>query len=820
MTIKDKKSGGAQAHQIRDRIEAGFGAWGLFAFRHAWAIIALSIVILGGMMTQLQYIRMDTSTEGFLHEDAPIRVAYNKFRHQFGRDERLLVIVESENGVFQADFLEKLRDLHEDLAQNTPKLQDIKSIINARDTFGRENELVVQDLFEDWPDTSEKLEAIKQRALSNPNYINNFISKDGKIATILIENDAYSSIGQAFDPLAELDSRFDAVDDESEDSYPPFLSGEENTEIVLAVEAILEKHRQQGLKIQVAGTPLMVYLLMDILGKDMTKFTGLSIIVIALFLFLLFRRLAIVFLPLLVAILSMLFTVSFMACIDIPLSTAMQIMPSFLLAVGVGNSVHIFTAFFQAVNRGDGKQEALAHAMQHSGLAVVMTSLTTAGGLVSFITADVKPVADFGVITPLGIISALIFSIGLLPALIAVFPIKEGLRERETPSLALRFLLGCGHLASTRPWTVISGFAAVLAVSAFYMIQVPFSHDPVKWFQKDHPFRVATETLNDRLGGGMFLEVLIDTQKENGIQNPVLLHKIDEIYDYAATINENNIYIGKTVSILDINKELHKALNENREAFYTIPDNQQLIAQELLLFENSGADDLEELVDSQFSKARITMKLPFIDAINYGPFQLKFEKKLKEIIGDSASVTVTGLMGMMGETLYALIFSMVKSYIIAFAIITPLMVMLIGSFRVGLVSMIPNLTPIIITLGLMGIFHIPLDTFTLLIGSIALGLAVDDTIHFMHNFQRYYKRSGNAEQAIHQTLQTTGQAIFFTSLVLSTGFFIFTLATMQNMIHFGLLTGFCIIMAFLSDVLLAPALVTLLAKISGEKGLT
>jgi hypothetical protein len=155
---------------------------------------------------------------------------------------------------------------------------------------------------------------------------------------------------------------------------------------------------------------------------------------------------------------------------------------------------------------------------------------------------------------------------------------------------------------------------------------------------------------------------------------------------------------------------------------------------------------------------------------------------------------------------------MMRSYIIALCVITPLMVLLIQSLRGGLLSMVPNLAPVIITLGLMGWLGFPMDGFTLLIGSIAIGLAVDDTIHFMHNFQRYYSASGDAPGAVHQTLQTTGRALLFTSLVLSTGFFIYMFSSMQNLSNFGLLTGFCIIVAFLADAILAPALMVLVRR--------
>jgi len=176
---------------------------------------------------------------------------------------------------------------------------------------------------------------------------------------------------------------------------------------------------------------------------------------------------------------------------------------------------------------------------------------------------------------------------------------------------------------------------------------------------------------------------------------------------------------------------------------------------------------------------------------------------------------MTGLMPLLFRTMNAVMISMAESYILAFCVVAGLMVLLIGSLRLGLVSMIPNLLPIALALGLMGALAMPLDTFTLLIGSIALGLAVDDTIHFMHNYRRYLEQTGDSREAIRHTLDTAGRAMLLTTLVLSTGFLIFTLSSMNNIFNFGILTAFAIAMALVADFLLAPALMHLLHRNAG-----
>ena len=281
--------------------------------------------------------------------------------------------------------------------------------------------------------------------------------------------------------------------------------------------------------------------------------------------------------------------------------------------------------------------------------------------------------------------------------------------------------------------------------------------------------------------------------------------------EHVESIDIAKLKVSKTVSLVDIVTEIHQALNENRPEFRSIPQDRQLVAQELLLFENTGTDDLEDFVDSPFRLARATVKLPWVDAIEYDGFLATIQDGAEQIFEGRVDVTATGLMSIVGRTMSAVIYTMASSYAIAFVVITPLMILLVGDLRLGLVSMIPNLTPIIIALGLMGWMDIPCDAFTLLIGSIAIGLAVDDTIHFMHNFRRYFEKSGNVDQAVSETLATTGQAMFYTSLVLSSGFFLYTWSDLINLFNFGFLTGVTIINAFLADVVLAPALMALFA---------
>jgi predicted RND superfamily exporter protein len=792
---------------LRQRIELAFEAWGRWVYRRPKRTITALVVVVLGLASQLAGITYDTSLESFLHEEDPLRLRYGDFRREFGRDDLVLVSIQAPD-IFSVATLERLRALHRELEAEVPHLYEVTSLLNARETRGEADELIVGELLENWPETDAALARVKERAAANRLYRNLLLSEDLGITTILLEAEAYSPSGTYEDVLAGFDD--EVSETESDEERSPFLTADENAAFVRTVEAVAGRHDAPDFRVHVSGMSAVSDYLMRLMQRDIIRFTAMGVTVIAVLLGLLFRQLVGVVLPLLTVILSMVCTMALMPILGQPITIPTQILPSFLMAVGVGDSVHVLVIFFQRLHRGDGKEDAIAFAMGHSGLAILMTSLTTAGALSSFVVAELAPVAVLGYTAPAGVMIALLFSVVLLPALVAVFPIGAGSRaDRRLMRAIQRLLMRCGEFSVRHAGRVIFCSAALVAVAVMGVLQLRLSHSPIKWFPVDNPYRIATDIMNAKMGGALFLEVLVDTGAEDGLHDPALLQRMDDLRNATMSLKSGSVHAGTTVSLADVVMEIHQALNENRPDYYAIPTDPALVAQELLLFENAGSDDLEDVVDSQFRTGRFTIKVPMTDAVEYGAYLKALDAEVRRIMGSDVEVTFTGLMRVMSGTIYAMMVTMTRSYLIAFAVIAPLMIVLIGSFKIGLVSMIPNLTPIVIVLGVMGWLGVPLDAFTLLIGSIAIGLAVDDTIHFMHNFRRYYERSGEVIVAVRETLASTGQALLFTSLVLSTGFFIFTFASLNNLFFFGLLTGLTILLAFLADLILAPALMAL-----------
>jgi len=797
-----------------------------FIFDNRIKVIFFVLVIAIALASQMRFLTVDTSTEGFLHKSDPLRIEYDKFREQFGRDEKILLAIQSDN-IFDYKFLKKLEKLHKELRDTLPYIDDVNSLINARNTRGTNDSLIVDDLFEEIPTNKNELDAKIKLAKNNPLFTDFIFDKDGTITTILIDTATYSSLDENGKPLQKTNEDEFSEDEfaeqtTSKDEKKKFLTDWENSQIVMHTNEIVKKYQSEDFKILVSGTAVINAELKASMTSDMQKFIKFVLLVMAIFLALMFRRISGVVLPLFTVVITIISTLGFMAIFGAPITVVTQILPSFLLAVTVGASIHLLSIFFKEFNITKDKKFALRYAMGHSGLAIVMTSVTTAAGLWSFSFSELAPVADLGKFASAGFLVGLLYTLVLLPALLSLIKLKpkdvvvQDSEENHTDTFMDRLLINIANISVAHPKVIIAITTIVILVSLSIASQLRFSHKPIVWFDANHPVRLATNIVDDKLRGSVTLEIIVDTKKENGLYEPKVLNAIDNFTKEIVQLKSDKYFVGKTLSIVDIIKETNRALNENKQSEYIIPQDKNLIAQELLLFENSGSDDLEDLVDSGFTKARITVKLPYIDAMDYMILIKEINKSADKNFEGLATVTTTGISNLLARIMDAAITSSAFSYILALTLITIMMLILIGHIKIGLVSMIPNIAPILVMTTVMVIFDMPLDMFTMLIGAIAIGLAVDDTVHFMHNFRRYEQQYNDVNKAVRLTLLTTGRAMIVTTIVLSFGFFVFMGASMSNIFNFGLLTGIAIIVAVLADFFLVPALMKVMIKDSKD----
>lgn len=779
------------------RVEMGFEALGLSMGRYPWRWLLSCLFIVAAMSSQLPRLQQDTSIEGFLEKGSAEIQRYDQFKETFGRDEVFIITIDVDD-IYTQTFTDQLHRLHRQLEDEVPYVSTVESLVNARYTYGADDTLYIEELLpETMPLDPVELQKLKDYIANNDNYKNFLISEDQRMLAMLVR----------------LDS-FHYTQDQQGEWQRGYMGEQESDEAEQKIQQILEQYR--GVlsdKIQLTGSMPIAMMLSKILERDFTVFSGLGNLLIGILLFVIFRRWSGVFMPLLAMTLGVLVTLSLMAIFGTPMQVSTSILPAFLLAVCVGDSIHLLTMFYRNYDAGDEKVHAMAAAMGHTGLPMFFTSITTAAGLASFATSDLTLVAALGIYGALGSLIAFLLTIFILPSLIVILPIKRRPQVHDE-SKGLRPILAWSARVSTQHPKVIVASGMIVFVAAIAIAsQIQFSHHPLAWLPEDNEALQGIRNYEEHMGSTINFEILLDTGADRGVINAPFLQTLDKAQQEIITWTGENWSITKAISVVNIIKESNRALHDNDETHFSVPDDPALISQELFLVELDEPDDILNVVDKAYRVARLTITTPWFDAIYAQEVVEKMQAYLQQQMQPyDVTVSFTGVAPILGVTFGKMLVSTAESYGIAAIIITLMMVMLIGNLKLGLLSMIPSLLPILIIIAGLHLAGVRLDMLTMLVGSIAIGLTVDDNIHFMHGFRRLYLKTGDPAYAVEATLLSTGRAMLITSIVLSVGFSIYTQSLMSNMMIFGITTAGCIVLALIATYLLAPALMVLANK--------
>jgi predicted RND superfamily exporter protein len=770
-----------------------------------WAVIIVTVVLLGLFLLSIPRLRVITTIESSFSRRNKIIMDYQEFRKSFGRDEKIFLLIETED-VFNRYFLDKLHRFHRDLENTLPLLKDVSSLVNAPYLAAGKEELKVAPFLESVPQSIPEAEKLRVKADSYPAYKNIYYTDDYRYAVLVIKTGAVSALTP--DGL-RIKNRGRGLGDHEEKKAlargAPSISQIENIAILGMVETVIKEYDYNNFKIYYSGTPVYQYLVEPILMDNMIKTSIMVLILTSLFMGLLFRRVSGIFLPQFAVVASVVAALGLMALTGVDFTSSSTMLPSLILTIALPAPIHFMVVYFKYQKSTD-RITAARETLEHSGLPIVMTAVTTVAGLLSFSTTEISPVADLGLFSAAGVFFSLLLTIFFLPAFLAVVKVNPG-KEREKlyeKSRYNRYLMGLGKLGVTRPARVFTLFFIILAIVSLGIFKLEYSHNMLHYFSGSSDFMVHSGLIEKKTGGTRALEVVIDTKKENGVLTEEFLMKLRKLSDYALSFRDDNgrKVVGGGKSLLDFINEIRQL-----EKFKEV-DNPAIVDL-VKSYRKSGLGELTHYTDERFAATRLTSLMYWQDAASDLKFVRAIRKKAGELFNSREDLLVTGAVSINSGVIESLMKSLVVSYLTAFLVVTILMILSIGEVKLGLYAMIPNLVPLVAGLGLMGYLKIPLNTFNLIGGSIVIGIAVDDTIHFFHNFTRYFRESGSVDAAVEQTLASAGRALMTTTLIFVSCFWLRLFNPLKVVSDFGLITGFSLLVAFLADVLLAPALLKL-----------
>jgi hydrophobe/amphiphile efflux-3 (HAE3) family protein len=777
---------------VSSRFFAQVGVW---VPRARWLLllgVAVVSVFLAGRLGDLHF---DMSNEAWLIEGDDTLRTLEEFKAIFGNDDFVYILYDTAD-FFRREPIRRFASLAEALEAEVPHLLDMTWLGNAEWIEGRADSVEVEPLMGPLPETADELARVRELALSEPTYVDNLISADGKVAGLMLEMDLY--------PDGEVDPRKDV---------PP------------AVREVLARPEHADLHTVAAGGPILDYDI-DVLSATEARDLGvLCLLVQIAVLFWVGRGARAVVVPAVVVVLSVLWTFGAIAIFGFKLNLTVIMVPVLLICVGIGDSLHVIAEFQDQQRRGLARREALSQGMALVGWPCVLTSLTTAAGFLSFLTADIRPFQDMGMYASLGVVLAVLLTFFLVPALYSWGPELPSSRsvglekaadaapEDGPQDLFDRILGASARLVATRPRTLLLVFCSILAVSVVGLRDLQVESNAIKMFSPSVPIRHAYDWIDARMGGSMSLEIMLDTGRPNGALDPDFLKGMDALDRFLV----EHPLITKTTSMLDVLRKMRKAFNENRPDFYDIPETKEEASQFMLLYEMSGGEERAKLLSFDGDIARMTVRTRSLGTAGTREIAADVEGFAAEQFGDSVRVELTGMAAWVRAMDDLINQGQRQSFTAAVVAISLMMMLVLRSVRLGLISMLPNVFPVLLTLGLMGWMGLRMDIMMMTFSALIIGVAVDDTIHFFVRFRREFACLGRYAPAIEATLTTVGRPITFTTLTLTLGFMVFAASDVTALVRFGTLSSFAFGWALLTDFFLAPALLILLEPLGPER---
>jgi len=712
---------------------------------YKWLSMAVILAISAFFVLEMkENTAMETNLDKYMPQDHPAFIYSDKAESWFNIKDGIIIAVENKKGIYNTETLDTLKQLTKRFQKfDQIEKDDVTSLYNADNIVGTEDGMDVKRFYKRVPKSKEKLKKLQENVRKNEMVYGRLVSENEQVTVIIAEigDDVFTP--EFYDEILEA-AKLSETDD---------------------------------IKIHVAGRPI-VEGEMALLGPaDMKKMVPIVILVIFLVLFITLRSFKGTMITLGVVFLSTIWAFGLMATVGIPIYAVSTMIPVMLIAIGVADGIHLYSHLHTFVDHNPkaSKLDATKDMIKHLWKPVVMTSVTTAVGFISLLTSEVYPVKYFGIFTAFGVMMAMVFSLVFLPAGIMIFglPKAKKLNHDEDKEGHSHSKLANNFAKSVikHKYVSIIGSAAIIVLSIIGMQKMWINSSFLDKFEKDSDIVLTDKFINENFGGTSSLNLILDANgKKDVFKEPTVLKLVDKMQK---DVNSKLQVVGNTFSLADYINRMNKVMNADKEEFNTIPDNKDMIAQYLLLYEMSGdPENLNKVVDYDYEKANVTFQLKKDDskAINSALDIIHtYENDFKKM-GISMNYAGSGYKGLVFTDL--ILEGQIKSLILSLLIIIILLSLMFKNIKIGLISSVPIILTAAISFGIMGFLGIPLSTTTALLSSIAIGIGIDYAVHFLEQYRTNSANSDDKMQVAQLTMAHSGKAIIFNAIVVIAGFLV------------------------------------------------
>ena len=745
-----------------------------FLKKFRWLIaIGIPLLVLA-LASNLKHVEMDGSYRIWFGEDSKILSDYDNFRKTFGNDDGVVIVFKDENGIFSQKALASIDRITQALWK-TKYIARVDSLTNYQYVHANPDEpddIVVEDFIQNIDTaTPAYLANRKEIATTDPLVVDAFISKDGTTTMI----------------SARLTPK---VNDESDKSL----------EIMTLIDNILAPEiKRTGYKYWVNGGPALNKAFTVIGTSDAMTFTPLVLVASILLLLLLFRRVSGALIPIAVVVFTFLTVLAVQVLLGYKLNNFTANLPVFIVAIGIADAVHVYSVWLLHKREGDENEEAVLQSMQKNFLPIFLTSLTTAIGFATLTISEVIPVLTLGIATASGAVLAFIISVVWMPSVLLL--LKKPVKAELVQSLKEKKVLGYGKFIVNNDKKIVLITSLLFAVVAIGLFKVKVDSNTIRYFDKSVEIRKSTEFMMENLTGPMAYEIVVDSGKKDGIKNPKFMKEVERFYtEFQAKFPE----VRHLASLMDTVKRFNKVVDGKDE----LPNSQNLIAQYLLLYSLSLPQGMEinDKMDINEQKLRITGQMDIVDTSKDLEMIAYIENWWEKT---DYTATIQGQTYMFAHMQEDVTNTLIYSLSLAIVLVSIVMFLIFRRIKILWVFILPNILPVILVVGLMGWIGINIDIGVAIAGAIIIGVAVDDTIHFLVKYFDARKRGLNMEETFDEVLRYAGKAILFTTIILTVAFSMFAFSTFTPNQNFGIVTAFALLIAFVVDLLLLPALLSL-----------
>jgi predicted RND superfamily exporter protein len=742
------------------------------------ALLLLIVIVISYGASKLTFT---SDFRAYFSPENPQLLAFENMEKTFSKQDTVYFYIHAKTGdLFTHRGLGLIETLTEE-GWKLPHSQKVTSLQNYQHTAVEDDDLTIDYLYYDTQGLSESdLQNIKQKAFAEPTLLHRLISVDGASTGISVRT-----------------------------VLPEGTSREASKEAVSAARALAQKMRPKfpEFDILVGGSLASNVTMGEAIKQDIENLLGLSYLVMIITMIVLLRTFSGMLLTLMIISFSVLSTMGIFGWLGFTMTPPTGFVPTAILTIAVADSIHILISYYYELNHGKSKLEAIQEALRINFSPVFITSITTAIGVLCLNTSDSPPYRDMGNMIATGVLFAWIYSITFLPAMLALMPTPKGKVENNKPS----FMIVIANIVIKfyKPLFII--MAVIIIAIGSQLSKNTVSERWHEFFDTSFEVRNTLEATNETLGGLHKIFFVLDSQIEGGINNPTYLQQTDDFAQWLLTQDK----VSNVDSITDIIKRLNKNLHNNDEAWFKIPASRELAAQYLLLYELSlplglGLDDT---INNTRSASRLTVSFDKTDSV----YILELEQKsLAWLQNNAPDIYVnegTGLDIVFANLTFRNINSMMTGTSIALVLISFLLIFALRSFKIGLLSLIPNIMPAILAYGIWGMVNGQIDTAVSVVVCLSLGIVVDDTVHFLSKYLRARREQGlETEEAIRYAFNTVGNALLVTSAVLVGGFMVMQFSHFLPSNNMGMLLAITILAALLVDFLFLPPLLMLLDR--------